>query len=182
MEPERKIGNHHRARFGAAQGHLVVGLGVGSWRVQADDRQPLGSGPAQALAPEVERAAHDDQVDAGRRQGLVQVGGRVDLREFVAAESGTDGQQVMLGMVQEPLRPVPFLVPVAHNQNIHYDVIAPGVPVRPGKRAMAAGFPGLVSALTDLSNARDNTLAALEIDQEDQAVSDAAPGGQDGCR
>ena len=41
--------------------------------MEADDRQALGRRPPQGLAPELERAAHDDQIDPRRRQGLVEV-------------------------------------------------------------------------------------------------------------
>ena len=80
MEPQGQVGHDDGTGLGPAESDLVIGFGVGPWRVQADDRQPLGRGSSKILSPFFDRAPHDHHIDACAGQGVVKVGGDGNVR------------------------------------------------------------------------------------------------------
>ena len=111
MEAEGKIGDDDGAGLGPAQGDLVIGLGIGPGRMQAEDRQPLGGRPAQGLAPDLERAADHHQVETRHREGLVEVLRHHEVAEILARDAGVGRRQPEVRMRREPAAQACFLRP-----------------------------------------------------------------------
>ena len=74
MKPEGQVGHDDRPGLGPAEGDLVIRFGVGTRRVQADDGQAFGRGPAEIFSALIDRPAHDRRVDAGAGQRVVEIG------------------------------------------------------------------------------------------------------------
>ena len=130
MKPQRQVGNDDRASLRTAQRHLVIGLGIGSRRMDAEDRQAFRRGPAQGLAAEFQRTAHNDQLKSRRRQSLIEIAGNMGLGELVSSEPASgkpriEGHQMMLGMSRKPTCPGLFLKTFTHDQDVHRSVLAP---------------------------------------------------------
>ncbi len=66
VQSQRQIRDDDGAGLGATQGDLVIRLGIGAGRVQANDGESFGSTAPQVLAAELDRATDDHHVDAGR--------------------------------------------------------------------------------------------------------------------
>ena len=130
MESQREVGNHHRAGLRPAQSDLVIRFGIGSRRMDTEDRKSLRRRPPQGLAAERERAAHDGQIDPRRRQGLIQIASDVSVGEVVSGEPGIHSLQMMLRMGREPGGPGPFLGSITQDQDVHRCAVAPLCPIR----------------------------------------------------
>ena len=117
MQAEREVGHQHGPRLRAAERDLVIGLGVGAGRVQADRRQPHRRHPPQRLGAEFRLPADDDRLDPRRRQRIVQVARLRHVGPFL--ETGEGRPEPVLGVLGNPTGPGSFLGPASQDQEVH---------------------------------------------------------------
>ena len=117
MEPRGEVGDDDGAGLLAAQGDLIVRVGVGAGRVQADGGQALGGGPSEGLGPQVELAADECRLDPGDRQGAVEVEAAGEVGQGL--EAGAGGVEPDPFAVGEVGRPGPFLGAFSDDEEVH---------------------------------------------------------------
>ena len=126
MKPQRKVRDDDGARLGTAERDLVIRLGICARRVQADDRHPLGRAAPQVFAAEIDRPAHDRNVDARPGEQVIQVlRTRNDLQTRFAKSPETphraDGR-----LAREASAPSSSSSSsVTENHNVHRENMAP---------------------------------------------------------
>ena len=186
MEPQREIGNHHRAGLRPAQSDLVIRFGIGSRGMYAEDRQSLRRGPPQAPRHVLRagRPRRPDQFPPSPGPHPDHLATRVSANSSPAnpgtrpPDGAPDGQRTRKPRPSSSV-PSPRIKTFIVARWLHFTSTNDAT-IRPHLQALAEALAGL----TDLSQGSDNTCRpSRDRSRGDlRFPSEDGPSGQDRCR